>query len=223
MEHYSLCGFTSSNGHDCMKEVPKDFPVNLCVKHLVRAGQFYEEMKLFLHASTRRKAPAQEITELTKESGPSEAAEPHPGLVYYLRFADRIKIGYSADIYNRLNNVPWESVLALEPGTFQLEAKRHQKFQAFQVTNKREWFTDNPEMQEHIREVRARFPHLARLADSISAGGRGNRVVPMEDPPVRHHTRTRLRTGQVVRDVKTATRVRREPVGNEIAGSSFNY
>lgn len=69
-------------------------------------------------------------------------------VVYYIQFRDAIKIGTAIDPANRLSALPWEWVLAMEPGGRELEQGRHQQFEKTRFLG--EWFYDSAELREHI-------------------------------------------------------------------------
>lgn len=78
-------------------------------------------------------------------------------LVYYLSFADRIKIGFSTDLRGRSTAIPHDEVLGYEePGSYQLESRRHKQFSHLRVDmlKQREWFYRAPELIEHINQHR---------------------------------------------------------------------
>lgn len=82
--------------------------------------------------------------ELTKKQGDQ------PGWVYYLRVGDRIKIGYSTAPARRLKAYPPDSeLLAIHPGTPDLERQLHKQFDHNLVSG-REWFTEALDLREHI-------------------------------------------------------------------------
>lgn len=86
------------------------------------------------------------------------------GWIYYLLVADKVKIGYTKDVKRRLRSYPPGSpLLALHPGTKQLETDMHAKFAGSKAAG-REWFLDTPELREHVKEVIAQFgePDRAR-------------------------------------------------------------
>jgi len=76
----------------------------------------------------------------------------HSDLVYYVLFSDRIKIGTTRDIRQRLQNIPNDRVLATEPGGRSVEAMRHNQFKAHRLTG--EWFSKAPELLAHIETLR---------------------------------------------------------------------
>ena len=70
------------------------------------------------------------------------------GTVYYIRFSDRVKIGYTTNLRQRLNGLPHDEVLATEPGTIQDERARHAAFADLRVTG--EWFRYEEPLVSHI-------------------------------------------------------------------------
>jgi hypothetical protein len=80
-----------------------------------------------------------------------------PGWIYYVRVGDRVKIGYSVDVKNRMRAYPPESrLLAVHPGTRQLETEMHRRFAGSRAAG-REWFRETPDLVEHITEAVAQF------------------------------------------------------------------
>lgn len=69
-------------------------------------------------------------------------------VVYYLRFGDRVKIGYSSNLANRLKAIPHDELLITEPGTYALEAARHRQFRELRLTG--EWFDNVEPLAGHI-------------------------------------------------------------------------
>lgn len=77
-------------------------------------------------------------------------------LVYYLRFADRVKIGTTIALAQRLRSIPHDELLALEPGSYDVEFKRHEQFAALRVTG--EWFRYEEPLTTHIENLKAASP-----------------------------------------------------------------
>lgn len=69
-------------------------------------------------------------------------------LVYYIRFGDRIKIGTTTNLANRLTALPFDEVLAVEPGSHFLERSRHKQFAHLRI--KGEWFRAEDELLRFI-------------------------------------------------------------------------
>lgn len=79
-------------------------------------------------------------------------------VVYYVRFGDRVKIGTTKNLQDRLAFIPHDEVLATEPGGVYVERRRHAQFKHLRarVGRSREWFSLAPELTDHIAAVRAR-------------------------------------------------------------------
>lgn len=78
---------------------------------------------------------------------------PGPGeLVYYVRFGDRVKIGYTSNLANRMQAIPHDEILATESGTFAVEKARHIQFAELRITG--EWFQYVEPLTEHIEGLR---------------------------------------------------------------------
>lgn len=98
---------------------------------------------------------------LTTESGPTEPdrhrvarlreAHPTTSLVYYIRFGDRVKIGFTTNLSERLKAIPHDEVLATETGTLSDERARHAEFAALRV--KGEWFRYEEPLVSHINSL----------------------------------------------------------------------
>jgi hypothetical protein len=69
-------------------------------------------------------------------------------VVYYISFADRIKIGTSTQLPNRMQELPHDALLATEPGDWLMEAIRHAQFAEYRI--KGEWFSRAQPLLDHI-------------------------------------------------------------------------
>ena len=79
--------------------------------------------------------------------------DPSEGFVYYIRINGQIKIGYAADVTARMRHYPPGSeLLAVEPGTLQLERERHIEF-ANDLERGREWFGESARLIRHMASV----------------------------------------------------------------------
>lgn len=104
---------------------------------------------------------AQELKELAK----AKAAEVgrNAGTIYYIQVADRVKIGFTTNLQSRSKAYPPNStLLATHPGTRQTETDMHRRFNRY-LEHGREWFSINPELTEHIEEVKSKYPQTQRL------------------------------------------------------------
>lgn len=87
-------------------------------------------------------------------------------LVYYIRFGDRIKIGTTKNLKQRMSELPWEEILLVEPGDRSVEQLRHAHFQNMRVLG--EWFEYTPILKDHIERLREELKpaHELRFPDS---------------------------------------------------------
>lgn len=72
-------------------------------------------------------------------------------VVYYMRFGTLVKIGTSARFIQRFFTLRPDEVLAIEPGSYDLEHKRHRQFRHLHSHN--EMFFPGRALIEHIRRV----------------------------------------------------------------------
>lgn len=134
------CTNVDEQGNDCRRPAEEGAPVSLCRVHLVLAAQFIVDMKAARDAA--RPAPTRAYIKYGR-----------PQVVYYLRLGTRIKIGTSTNLPLRLQSIPHDEVLAVEPGNNARERARHSQFAQLRTVG--EWFRDHPDLRQHIAEVRA--------------------------------------------------------------------
>lgn len=80
-----------------------------------------------------------------------------PGWVYYLRVDERIKIGFSTDVRQRMRAYPpTAELLAVHPGTRDTERQMHERF-AGHLAQGREWFRVDAPVMDHITAVVSEF------------------------------------------------------------------
>lgn len=98
------------------------------------------------HSATVRRLVLQE----------NERRERHPDgdppCVYYARLGNRVKIGYTLNLPQRMSVFQPEEVLATEPGGILVEARRHEQFARLRVSG--EWFRYEDELVEHVNALR---------------------------------------------------------------------
>lgn len=98
-----------------------------------------------------RTAPSHQRAEFWAEVRERIEGKPDPAvtsLIYYLRFGDRVKIGYTTNLPLRLKVIPHDEVLATEPGTMLDEKVRHARFAPLRI--KGEWFRHEEPLTTHI-------------------------------------------------------------------------
>ena len=86
-------------------------------------------------------------------TGPTQAEVVVAGVVYFIRTGQRIKIGYSTKLEQRLAQYPPDvEVLYLVKGDRERERYEHQRFGAY-LADGREWFHDRAEVVELIEAM----------------------------------------------------------------------
>lgn len=79
------------------------------------------------------------------------------GYVYYAATADRIKIGFSKNPQSRVAElkcaIPDLELIAMEPGTIDLERHRHKQFAESRLN--REWFAESADLDKHLNSLGA--------------------------------------------------------------------
>lgn len=78
---------------------------------------------------------------------------PRVEVVYYIRYADRVKIGTTWRPRQRLATLWHEELLAFEPGGRAVEQERHRRFAALRVGG--EWFRADAELLAHAAALAA--------------------------------------------------------------------
>jgi len=114
----------------------------LCREHLFRAWFAYQS-----HAS--------DALRLEMESARTTRAErrAETGVVYFMRFGDRIKIGFTGNLQQRLVDVPHDELLLTMPGTMADEKRCHAAFAHLRETG--EWFRAEPDLLDFIADLSA--------------------------------------------------------------------
>lgn len=103
-----------------------------------------------------------------------EQRERMVSVVYYCRLRpDVVKIGTTVALSDRMRalRVYSEDLLAVEPGAYDLEAKRHRQFDHLRINPRREDFTLGEDLQAHIDDLVATLgPPLEVAARPVLAG-----------------------------------------------------
>ena len=140
-------------GDGCRGPVPPDAPVDLCERHLAVAGDWTGREYGIIDALP---SPCRLCGSRLGVRQPSawlcavcewrhgdivdqELPPPRVDVVYYLRYADRVKIGTTANPRQRLAAIWHEDLLAFERGDRRLEHRRHEQF-ADERFDRTEWF-----------------------------------------------------------------------------------
>lgn len=126
------------------------FPIALCSNHVVQVLTRSTEVVREAAADAGKRWPNGRAT--------------HPSLVYYVQFGNRIKIGTTTDLKNRLSCLPHDRLLAVENGDYEVEHARHLQFAADRITKKGEWFRPSPELLSHIASLKLKAPKNTPLS-----------------------------------------------------------
>lgn len=171
----SMCGVVLDNGRDCPNYVIPDSPINLCPDHFEVAYEWiardrgHEPNRMPALCAICGHHIGRQISEgwvcehcgyRQGDSRPEhvrqaiERIDWRPAVVYYIRFGDRIKIGTTYSLRRRLSSLPVDELLAIEHGSYDQEAKRHEQFAETRIGST-EWFHASPELEAHIRRLSA--------------------------------------------------------------------
>ena len=184
-----MCGIILDNGRDCNGPVRPDSPLNLCGQHFAAAAAWVLQhdnttrervkcemcghpearpgIKGFFCSFCEHKTPdfegstrlsAAEAEQRFQQQPTPKAVE----VVYYIQFGERIKIGTSRNVRDRIKSLPYDRILAFERGGATLESRRHTQFREHRL-GKTEWFHINDELLAHIAEMTAGQPEPLEL------------------------------------------------------------
>lgn len=130
--------------------------ISMCIRHTMMVYRLMTSNDLFMEFRDFKVSPEQRArinarNELRNQERLEKAAR--DGVIYYLRFGDRIKIGTTTHLNARLSSVPHDELLATEPGDHRLETLRHRQFKHCRVH--REWFDGTDEsLLRHVAMLR---------------------------------------------------------------------
>jgi len=126
-------------------------PFPICRRHLIQAHQFVQG--LMQESWARLDEGAEERVEEARRA--RRIGLDAQSVVYYLLEADgMVKIGYTNNLKDRLIalRLPFDSVLAVEPGGRPLERERHAQFKHLRQ-GRWEKFRPAPDLQQHVAAV----------------------------------------------------------------------
>jgi hypothetical protein len=135
----SGCIIDTEEDGPCPLPVPEDSRWQICESHI---GDIYYACR-----NRERRTPPEAATPPPAIKRPTQPTVSE--YVYYLIFADRVKIGYSSNLKLRLTQLPYDEVLAVEPGGHDLEQLRHTQFAVARIYTNREWFVFTDELRSH--------------------------------------------------------------------------
>ena len=79
--------------------------------------------------------------------------DPRTKHVYFVRYRDRVKIGYSIEPQTRIKAHPCDEILAIVPGDHKDEQRYHKQFAHLRENG--EWFRAEPELLEYAHNLAA--------------------------------------------------------------------
>ena len=148
---------------DCGSDVPADTPLALCERHLAVAADWAEREQGVVDAlpapcrlcgsTIGRRYRSGWVCAVCEwrhgEIVDDELPPPRVDVVYYLRYADRVKIGTTANPRQRFAAIWHHDLLALERGDRHVEHRRHVQFAADRF-GRTEWFRLSEGISAHI-------------------------------------------------------------------------
>lgn len=137
--------------HDgaCQRPVVPEAPVLLCGHHMREVYEFAQDL-----VTERWDGAIREyVSGLHNTFKPPAPVKrrPKPGFVYFIRFGDRVKIGFTTDFEKRKRDLPHEQVIAVISGTRDDEATWHQLLEEYRTVG--EWFRAEPEVLDALERV----------------------------------------------------------------------
>lgn len=126
----------------------------ICDEHAFRVHDEVEAGLLAVQNARRLNRQAEaDARRSRQEQAVRDSKGDAPGWIYYLRIDDKVKIGYTGDITQRMRAYPpGTTVLAVHPGTPRMERELHRQFAAHLVQG-REWFRPATEILDHCAAV----------------------------------------------------------------------
>ncbi|WP_349427696.1 GIY-YIG nuclease family protein [Microbacterium sp. LWS13-1.2] len=173
----------------CRGPVPLDAPIPLCERHLAVAAEWggaHDGLTDVLPSPCGLcgsrlgvRYPSGWLCAVCEwrhgEIPDAEIPPPRVDVVYYLRYADRVKIGTSANPRQRFGAIWHDELLAFERGGRALEQRRHVQFTADRYPGT-EWFRRSEALTAHIAVLAAGVDdpwqlHARWLSEALAAQG----------------------------------------------------
>lgn len=148
----STCTVQRPGGDFCDAPSHEDVPFPICGKHASQLWRHVNVTMSQLSAKDVFKPPIGDA-EAKRRRGMKRKKD---HVVYYIQVGDVIKIGTSGNLRQRILSYPMNRrLLATEPGSYELESKRHAQFRALSQFGK-EWFAPGEDLMRHINDLRAK-------------------------------------------------------------------
>lgn len=165
-EEYDAHLFAGRASNYCAYPECSDFALYqgtpLCRDHAAHVWSIFESREPALHhAHAREQFKSRQVERKDAQIEATTArrlSSQRPGYVYYVEVGDRIKIGFTENVANRMRAYPPTStLLAVHPGTPIMEKEMHSKFRVH-LAEGREWFKPSDELTAHVEAVAKQFP-----------------------------------------------------------------
>jgi hypothetical protein len=117
----------------------------LCMDHLAEAYRIWRDAHAWLIDGTLERAhePREPLPPLSER----------PGVIYFARFGDKVKIGFTTNLRGRLDAIPHDEILGTAPGMLADEKRCHAAFA--HLREQGEWFRAEPDLLAFIKDVTA--------------------------------------------------------------------
>lgn len=134
---------------ECPRDLVPGSPVRLCGHHLREVYEFAQDL-----VTDRWDGAVRDyVSELHNTFTPPAAVKkrPRPGFVYFIRFGNQIKVGFTTNVEQRMRDLPHEEILGVVPGTLEDEAAWHKMLAEYRTVG--EWFRAEPEVLDALERV----------------------------------------------------------------------
>lgn len=131
-----------------------DITVEMVARMIARDEEFEARIAAARERDEGEQPPIPEPVPLPRsnvEAGRFAAVNVRGNVVYYARIGNRVKIGTSYDLRARLTVINPEELLAIERGSYELEAQRHREFRELHTHG--EWFRYEGPLVDHVRAL----------------------------------------------------------------------
>lgn len=180
MDYYKQCPIPIQGGKDCWREPHPANSFGICIEHWHKVvGQWHDEEPSVsvtcMHCGESSRIDPLELKSAICQVCHQQITDPEllrhliereeefrrtlsrredGGVVYYMLFGDRVKIGFTTNLSTRALQIPNDEVVAAEPGTYALERQRHSEFSDERITERGEWFKLSPRLGFHMANIR---------------------------------------------------------------------
>ncbi|WP_183665782.1 GIY-YIG nuclease family protein [Neomicrococcus aestuarii] len=134
-----------------------DTEATCCIPHCERKAHATQHMPLCERHLAKAWAEFEVLHGAEVENAKDERADfgdPNlPGVVYFVRVMDMLKIGWTSNLRGRISTLQADALLHFQQGTRKDEAAYHKQFREHLVAG-REWFSYNEQTENMVMEIR---------------------------------------------------------------------